>query len=57
VALISGEVDGLLSQVAQAASLRVTWTSHVTGLQVLNELPGRSPARRRNARARLLLRR
>jgi Ca-activated chloride channel family protein len=39
VALISGEVDGLLSQVAQAASLRVTWTTHVTGFEVLNELP------------------
>ncbi|MDP3714567.1 MAG: VWA domain-containing protein [Mycobacteriales bacterium] len=39
VALISGEVDGLLTQVAQAASLRVTWTRHVAGIQVLNDLP------------------
>jgi Ca-activated chloride channel family protein len=39
VALISGEVDGLLSQVAQAASLRVMWTPHVAGIQVLNDLP------------------
>jgi len=39
VALISGEVDGLLTQVAQAASLRITWTTHVASVQVLNDLP------------------
>jgi Ca-activated chloride channel family protein len=39
VALISGEVEGLLTQVAQAASLRVMWTPHVAGIQVLNDLP------------------
>jgi Ca-activated chloride channel family protein len=39
VALISGEVDGLLTQVAQAASLRLTWTPHVAGISVLNDLP------------------
>ena len=39
VALISGEVDGLLTQVAQAASLRLTWTDHVAGISVLNDLP------------------
>lgn len=39
VALISGEVDGLLTQVAQAASLRVTWTPHVASIRVLNDLP------------------
>ena len=38
VALISGEVDGLLDQVAQAATLRVTWTPHVAGIEVLNDL-------------------
>ena len=39
VAVISGQVDGLLNQVAQAASLRITWTPHVAGVQVLNDLP------------------
>jgi len=39
VALIAGEVDGLLAQVAQAASLRLTWTDHVAGISVLNDLP------------------
>ena len=39
VALISGEVEGLLTQVAQAASLRLTWTDHVAGISVLNDLP------------------
>jgi Ca-activated chloride channel family protein len=39
VALIAGEVDGLLTQVAQAASLRLTWTDHVAGISVLNDLP------------------
>lgn len=38
-ALISGEVDGLLQQVAQAVSLTVTMTPHVQGLAVLNDLP------------------
>ena len=37
-ALIAGEVDGLLDQVAQAASLRITWGPYVTGVEVLNEL-------------------
>ena len=36
--LIAGEVDGLLDQVAQAASLRITWGPYVTGLDVLNDL-------------------
>lgn len=39
VALISGEVDGLLDQVAQAVSLRVRWTDAVTAATVLNDLP------------------
>lgn len=39
VALIAGEVDGLLTQVTQAASLRLTWTDHVVGISVLNDLP------------------
>jgi Ca-activated chloride channel homolog len=39
VALISGEVDGLLAQVAQAALLRLRWTPHIAGATtVLNEL-------------------
>ncbi len=37
-ALIAGEVDGLLDQVAQAASLRITWGPYVTGVEVLNDL-------------------
>jgi hypothetical protein len=37
-ALIAGEVDGLLDQVAQAASLRISWGPYVTGLDVLNEV-------------------
>jgi len=39
VALISGEVSGLLEQVGQAASLRVTWTPFVSGARVVNDLP------------------
>lgn len=39
IGLIAGEVDGLLAQVAQAASLRVPWTHHVAGLHVLNDVP------------------
>ena len=39
VALISGQVEGLLDQVAQAVTLRVTWGEHVDGLDVLNEVP------------------
>lgn len=39
VALISGEAEGLLTQVAQAASLRLTWTPHVANIEVLNDLP------------------
>lgn len=39
IAMINGEVQGLLSQVAQAASLRFNWTRHVAGIQVLNDLP------------------
>ena len=46
-----------LTQVAQAASLRVTWTPHVAGIQVLNDLPVVGLDRRRHARARLVLRR
>ncbi len=38
-ALIAGEVTGLLSQVAQAASLLVRWTPQVSALLLLNELP------------------
>jgi len=38
VAKISGEVDGLLDQVAQAASLRLTWSQYVAGIDVLNDL-------------------
>ena len=38
VAKISGEVDGLLDQVAQAASLRLTWSQYVVGIDVLNDL-------------------
>lgn len=39
VALIAGEVDGLLQQVAQATSLRVRWTPHVSAAKVLNDVP------------------
>lgn len=39
VGIISGEVDGLLDQVAQASSLRVQWTEHVASAEVLNDLP------------------
>lgn len=39
VALISGEVEGLLAQVAQAASLRVVISEHVASVHVLNDLP------------------
>jgi len=39
IALISGQVDGLLAQVAQAASLRISWSRHVAGVKVLNDLP------------------
>lgn len=39
VALIGGEVDGLLEQVAQAASLTVLLTPHVTSATLLNDLP------------------
>ncbi len=38
VAKISGEVDSLLDQVAQAASLRLTWSQYVAGIDVLNDL-------------------
>ncbi len=37
-ALIAGEVDGLLDQVAQAASLRITWGPYVEDVKVLNDL-------------------
>jgi len=36
---IAAEVDGLLSQAAQAATLLVTMSPQVRGLQVLNDLP------------------
>lgn len=39
VGLVAGEVDGLLEQVAQACSLRIRWTEHVSGAVVLNDLP------------------
>ncbi|MFI7280134.1 VWA domain-containing protein [Micromonospora chersina] len=38
-ALIAGEVDGLLSQVAQAASLLIKVTPQVRAVQVINDLP------------------
>ena len=38
VAKISGEVEGLLDQVAQAASLRLSWSQYVAGIDVLNDL-------------------
>ena len=38
-AAIAGEVDGLLDQVAQAASVLVRMSPHVRGLQLLNDLP------------------
>ncbi len=38
VAKISGEVDSLLDQVAQAASLWLTWSQYVAGIDVLNDL-------------------
>jgi Ca-activated chloride channel family protein len=38
-AVIAGEVDGLLSQVAQACSLRITVRDTVQGIQLLNDLP------------------
>jgi Ca-activated chloride channel homolog len=39
VGLIAGEVDGLLAQTAQAASLLVRPTATVRAVQVVNELP------------------
>jgi Ca-activated chloride channel homolog len=39
VGLISGEVEGLLAQTAQAASLLVRLTPAVRAVQVINELP------------------
>ncbi|MFI7492695.1 VWA domain-containing protein [Micromonospora echinaurantiaca] len=38
-ALIAGEVDGLLSQAAQAASLLIKVAPQVRGVQVVNDLP------------------
>jgi Ca-activated chloride channel homolog len=38
-ALIAGEVDGLLSQTAQAASLTVRLSPHVRAVTVVNDLP------------------
>jgi Ca-activated chloride channel family protein len=38
-AVIAGEVDGLLTQVAQACSLRVTLAPEVKGAMLLNQLP------------------
>ncbi|WP_436520685.1 vWA domain-containing protein [Actinoplanes sp. HUAS TT8] len=40
-ALIAGEVEGLLTQTAQAASLHVGLTPAVRGVLVVNELPAR----------------
>ena len=39
IALISGEVDGLLAQVSQAASLRVRWSDNVARASIVNDLP------------------
>jgi Ca-activated chloride channel family protein len=39
VGLIAGEVEGLLAQTAQAASLIIRLTSHVRAVHVVNELP------------------
>src|SRR5436190_17586494 len=39
VALIAGEVEGLLAQTAQAASLHVRFTPAVRGVLVVNDLP------------------
>jgi Ca-activated chloride channel family protein len=38
-ALIAGEVTGLLSQTAQAASLTIRVSEHVSAVQVINDLP------------------
>ncbi|MFC7241379.1 VWA domain-containing protein [Catellatospora aurea] len=38
-AQIAGEVDGLLSQTAQAASLQITLSPEVRAVQILNDLP------------------
>ncbi|MGA3524927.1 vWA domain-containing protein [Melissospora conviva] len=38
-ALIAGEVDGLLSQTVQAASLLIQPAPHVRAVQIVNELP------------------
>ncbi len=38
-ALIGGEVEGLLTQVAQAASLRIRTSAAVAGITLLNDLP------------------
>jgi Ca-activated chloride channel homolog len=39
IGLIAGEVEGLLAQTAQAASLRVRLSPHVRTVKVINELP------------------
>jgi Ca-activated chloride channel family protein len=39
VALVAGEVDGLLSMAVQAGALVVKLSPHVRGIHVLNELP------------------
>lgn len=39
VGLIAGEVEGLLSQTAQAASLTIKVSPHVRAVQVVNDLP------------------
>lgn len=39
VALIAGEVKGLLAQVAQAASVRIRLSEHVQAVHVVNDLP------------------
>jgi Ca-activated chloride channel family protein len=39
VALISGEVEGLLTQTAQAASLLIRLSEHVQHVRIINELP------------------
>ena len=39
IALIAGEVEGLLSETAQAASLMIRFSEHVRAVRVVNDLP------------------
>jgi Ca-activated chloride channel family protein len=45
VAKIAGEVDGLLSQTAQAASVLIGLSKHVRAVRVVNDLPTTASAR------------